>query len=919
MRIRKASVLINNACGVKMKSVKCKRANSRNGKKWLMAAVFRTSAISLALMSMQQGAFAQTSPVSFNIPAGTLSGAIAEFGRQSGVQVSYPPEFAAGKQSAGVKGAVSAEAALGRILQGSGLSYQFVNIDSVTLVNGGAAANTSASATDDSLLLGTITVTSRAGSDPADAPWQGASSRAHLSAEQVEHFSGTSVGDFLSGIPGVLNGDGRNSGAVDVNIRGLQGQGRVPVLVDGASQETTVYQGYNGSTARTYIDPDFIGSVDIEKGASMGADSTGAVGGIVRMSTIGVKDILLPGHDFGVRLKGNFNTNSRSAPSPGTTGGLTNLGTYYSWDEFPSGFGDSTGMDRPATLKPTGGSGSIAIAGTTDAVDVVAAYAQRYNGNYYAGKRGSGYAHAVISPPVGEWNEVVVSDGKPLTPYRAGEQVLNTSRDSESWLLKTKIRLEGGHALEVGYSRYLSTYGNILGSQAMSFFGNPPYQSLKSTIDLATWTGRYSWKPEDSNLIDMKVDTFYSNVDNRVNSVFNSSGTLYPQYFWAGSDRWGGNASNTSRFYSDLADVSWQYGGSFTRENVGLPDGVPQEAQLSARFGWRKEYSGFTTLEVKPLDWVTLSGNLRYSSFETFDNSPQLGEPISRKDHGWSPIVSLMVEPLDGFQLYSKYGSVLRSPSIFESLTGASFMFPAAENPVAPERNNSLELGANYLMDGVFLPDDKLRFHGGWFSNHVNNYITRGEVRRDRPDGSANYMLGRQNLDYADMRGFELSAQYDSGQVFGSVAWNHYTDIMFCAREGVLQPNATRCASGGLYNSFSQQQVPPKDTLTVNLGSRFFNDDLTVGTRVTYIGSRFVEGMGATDNSGQVSGMYSIAPSNWNPYTLVDLYASYKLNQNATFDLSVDNLTDRYYVDALNTIPVPAPGRTVRGGVTLKF
>jgi len=169
------------------------------------------------------------------------------------------------------------------------------------------------------------------------------------------------------------------------------------------------------------------------------------------------------------------------------------------------------------------------------------------------------------------------------------------------------------------------------------------------------------------------------------------------------------------------------------------------------------------------------------------------------------------------------------------------------------------------------------------------------------------------------MRGFELSAQYDSGRVFGGLAWNHYTDIMFCAKEGVLNPKASRCAPGGLYNSFSQQQVPPKDTLTLNLGSRFFDSDLTVGTRISYIGSRFVEGMGTSDESGQVSGVYSITPSKWSPYTLVDLYASYKLNQNASFDLSVDNLTDRYYVDALNTIPVPAPGRTVRGGFTLKF
>ena len=82
-------------------------------------------------------------------------------------------------------------------------------------------------------------------------PYQTAGSLTHLSGEQIDRFRGTSVGDLFSGIPGVLNGDGRNSGAVDVNIRGMQGQGRVPVIVDGASQETSIYQGYNGSTSST--------------------------------------------------------------------------------------------------------------------------------------------------------------------------------------------------------------------------------------------------------------------------------------------------------------------------------------------------------------------------------------------------------------------------------------------------------------------------------------------------------------------------------------------------------------------------------------------------------------------------------------------------------------------------------------------
>ena len=49
-------------------------------------------------------------------------------------------------------------------------------------------------------------------------------------------------GDLLQGIPGVQVGDSRNGGALDVNIRGIQGRAVVAVRVDGAEQALDVYQ-----------------------------------------------------------------------------------------------------------------------------------------------------------------------------------------------------------------------------------------------------------------------------------------------------------------------------------------------------------------------------------------------------------------------------------------------------------------------------------------------------------------------------------------------------------------------------------------------------------------------------------------------------------------------------------------------------
>lgn len=56
--------------------------------------------LSLPLVVLSHSAHAEAAQqISFSIPAGSLSGALAAFGRQSGMQISYPPEMAAGKTS----------------------------------------------------------------------------------------------------------------------------------------------------------------------------------------------------------------------------------------------------------------------------------------------------------------------------------------------------------------------------------------------------------------------------------------------------------------------------------------------------------------------------------------------------------------------------------------------------------------------------------------------------------------------------------------------------------------------------------------------------------------------------------------------------------------------------------------------------
>lgn len=72
----------------------------------LIAALLATTAVIGGSAVPQSQALAQAQ-TSFNIPAGPLNRALAAFGRQSGIQLSYEASIASGKTSPGIQGHAS--------------------------------------------------------------------------------------------------------------------------------------------------------------------------------------------------------------------------------------------------------------------------------------------------------------------------------------------------------------------------------------------------------------------------------------------------------------------------------------------------------------------------------------------------------------------------------------------------------------------------------------------------------------------------------------------------------------------------------------------------------------------------------------------------------------------------------------------
>ncbi|WP_343806844.1 TonB-dependent receptor [Paenochrobactrum glaciei] len=904
-------------------------AMPRCGHSRLFALLMATVSVAVLLPATTQPAIAQqkTASVQHSIPAGPLPQALNRFADVSGLQLVYDAGVTSKLRTKGFNGKGTNTEILSALLSGTGLIWRSTGANSVTIESPSVAANAEGVvlADDGSINLNTITVSNGGILGSHADTYQTAGSVNYISAQEVEQKRGTSVGDFISGIPGVLNGDSRNSGALDVNIRGLQGQGRVPVVIDGASQEQTVYRGYNGARSGSFVDPDFISEVSIEKGASGAADANGAIGGVVRMTTLGVHDILLPDRQFGVRVRGGFNTNSTSAPAVMTEGGMK--GGWYQPGTQPN-LRDGGNMDRPSFLNPTGGNGSVAAAFSSDFVDFVAAYAKRKNGNYFSGKHGSGQPYFVDKSTDPDFPNIGF-DG--LSPWKGGEEILNTSMENESLLFKGNFQLGIDHALELSFMRYTSEFGEIMPTRIgthTSAIG--VFQSEPDTLDLKTYNARYRWSPE-SDLIDLKINAFRTDMDHRATNLLPGwGGVVSTSVNYAQTIRNGINVSNESLIEAVPGEFRLEYGGGWQHETLGLPKDIDDKqwvinhSEFPPRSGKRTEKNVFMNgkWEINP-QWKAAAG-IRYSSFRTSDDNNSMkmignwpnfeyelipGKVTHVSGHGISNHASLNWEPLDDLQLYGRYSDTVRMPSIFETLKGFSTAYLPAG--LEPEKARSFEFGVNKTFEDLTGNSDQFRVHAAYYNNHIKNYLTRSNVIYDEPIAGYVGGLGMINLDYAKMAGIELSADYQIGNFTARLGWNHTITSRFCANPGTLWQQEALCSEGGFANSYALQHVPPKDTVTLELGYKMFDDRLMLGTRVSHYSHRFTESTTATQNE--------IQPGKWKPYTLVDVFGSYNFNEATRLDFAIDNLTDRYYMDALNAALMPAPGRTFRLNMTAKF
>ena len=255
------------------------------------------------------------------------------------------------------------------------------------------------------------------------------------------------------------------------------------------------------------------------------------------------------------------------------------------------------------------------------------------------------------------------------------------------------------------------------------------------------------------------------------------------------------------------------------------------------------------------------------------------GSDTSVSGSALSPRVAFEMPVGGGVTLHAAAALSYRFPSLNETLVSGLHPEPAdfevVPNPdLEPERFTSFEIGASYRHDGLLTGDDMLDLRATVFQNNARDYIGL-----ERIGGLFGGYFQNANIDRVRITGLELEAAYDSSRFFGSLAGQ----VM----------RGTNLADGS-----ELSRVPP-NRMVLTAGVKSADARRIVGARFTVVGGKH-EGDLRSD-----------------AWRTVDLFLRQDLSDSATFDLSLNNITDATYTPHLET--QPSPGFNAQASLIVRF
>jgi catecholate siderophore receptor len=272
-------------------------------------------------------------------------------------------------------------------------------------------------------------------------------------------------------------------------------------------------------------------------------------------------------------------------------------------------------------------------------------------------------------------------------------------------------------------------------------------------------------------------------------------------------------------------------------------------------------YAGDT---VKFDEHWQVSGSLRFDNFNLDYKTTAVNgtvTPFERTDKMWSGRTAVVYKPKEAGSFYFGYGTSLNPSSEGLSLTTST-------TDLKPEMSRSYEAGTKW--DVI---TNRVAVNAAWFRTEKNNARTPGVNPGDPPT----VLDGKQNVD-----GVEFGV---SGNVTDRLqAISSYTYM----RSRIARSNNAAEVGREFGNT-------PRHSFNFWTNYRF-PQHFDLGGGITYTGARF---NGNTNTSRLAEG-----------YWLADATAAYRVNEQLTLRLNVNNVTNVRYIDRIGGGHfVPGPGR----------
>lgn len=385
-----------------------------------------------------------------------------------------------------------------------------------------------------------------------------------------------------------------------------------------------------------------------------------------------------------------------------------------------------------------------------------------------------------------------------------------------------------------------------------------------------------------------------------------------------------------SRSFSNLSNLNLTFTTGFIKHDMALGLEFSREKANSWRFGTRNapitdilkpnphrthemlslpSQSNEVAVSTRSLyindtltfnEYWQLTGGLRFERYNVdIDSRTLSGLPTGNLD-GYDESEStvggklgLVYKPSKNGSIYLAYGrSTLPAGSFLSnsdiSRTGDN-AFPGFVEDADVQRSTNIELGTKWNFF-----NDRLMTSAAYFHTEKSRVAITGRDPGETQDSLKGY--GRQIV-----KGLELSV---SGQITDN--WAVYAGAVFMdseRRHSAYLDSVRRRANPADYtNSFGTVYRTDGDELAFtpkqssNLWTTYdFDFGLTVGGGIRHVSEAWV---GRPDDANRIipNGKYGKMPD----YTVVDLLASYKLNNHVTLRLNIDNVTNELYATSMN-------------------